>query len=92
MYHPVSYIDHNIIIQEHIPKWIQFIIDEMEEYDKTGSVMYFSSMDDFVDAAKNGYTHGCYSETTWKNLEEKYVYHALMVSEWEDKQNGNKNL
>lgn len=87
--HTEPYIDQTISIAEKIPYNLQFIIDEMEAYDKTGSPVYFSSMDDFIVALKNCYAAGGISKDTKCKLEEKYVCHAYMISEQEDLANGN---
>ena len=90
--HINSYINKDINITEKLPYNLQFIIDEMEEYDKAGSALYFTSMDDFVDALKNCYIGGGVSTNTKRQLEEKYIYHAYLIAEREEANNGNPDI
>ena len=79
-----SYIDHNIII-DNIPVSLQHMMNELEEYDRTNQWwLYFDRADDLVVNAKNAYANNIISSNTYDKISEKYLYHALRVSEKED--------
>ena len=67
-------IDHSIKInKEELPKLLQYIIKDLEKYDKEGNIeMYDGFSSGFYAVAKNFYAEGVISESIFKQLIRKY--------------------
>ncbi len=68
------YINHDVKLDFHIPRDIQYIMDECERLDAVGDVSYYNYAEVLDHACKEAYAQGNFTKKQWDLVMERYRY------------------